>query len=109
MKNDSPLSTLRLSDFMKPPSAFDSISTPPEWAIIAPDSARHSSPGPSWARHTAKAGLCRTVISIDFLQGGRGHAAVAYDLTLRACADRQLAGCTLAWRFAEAARFSLSA
>src|SRR3954449_2631923 len=78
MKNDSPLRTLRLSDFMKPPSAFDSISTPPEWAIIAPDSARHSSPGPSWARHTAKAGLCRTVISIEFLQGVGGHAAVAY-------------------------------
>src|ERR1700750_1354940 len=35
MKKDSPLSTLRLSDFMKPPSAFDCTSTPPDVAIIA--------------------------------------------------------------------------
>src|SRR3954471_14734786 len=64
MKNDSPLRTLRFSDFMKPPSAFDSISTPPDMAIIAPDSARHSSPAPSCTRQTEKAGLWRTVISI---------------------------------------------
>src|SRR4051794_8034716 len=64
MKNDSPARTLRFSDFMKPPSAFDSTWTPPEWAIIAPASARHSSPGPRLTRQTANAGLCRTVISI---------------------------------------------
>src|SRR5947207_8532528 len=57
MKKDSPLSTLRLSDFMKPPCAFASTSTPPEVAIIAPDSARHSSLGPSCTRATAKPGL----------------------------------------------------
>src|SRR4051794_35659870 len=63
-KNDSPLSRLRLIDFMKPPSALDSISTPPDMAIIAPDSARHSSPGASVIRATAKLGLWRTAISM---------------------------------------------
>src|SRR3954468_17009375 len=63
MKNDSPLITLRFSDFMKPPSALAWTSTPAEVAIIAPDSARHSSPGPSWTRATAKPGLWRTATS----------------------------------------------
>jgi hypothetical protein len=49
---------------MKPPSAFDSISTPPDIAIIAPDSARHSSPGASVSLATAKLGLWRTAISM---------------------------------------------
>src|SRR3954469_9589246 len=69
MKNDSPLSTLRFSDFMKTPSAFDSISTPPDIAIIAPDSARHSSPEDSVIRATAKLGLWRTAISMCELLG----------------------------------------
>src|SRR3954462_7810266 len=75
-KNDSPLRKLRLSDFMKPPSALDSISTPPDMAIIAPDSARHSSPDASVIRATAKLGLWRTAISmcglLEVLGAGRG-------------------------------------
>src|SRR3954447_6994601 len=63
-KNDSPLSRLRLSDFMKPPSAFDSISTPPDMAIIAPDSARHSSPGASVSLATAKLGWWGAAMSL---------------------------------------------
>src|SRR3954468_15586469 len=104
-KNDSPLRKLRLSDFMKPPSAFDSISTPPDIAIIAPDSARHSSPEPSWMRQTEKAGLCRTVISIESLQGLRRKEAdpiCGFGPRGRAVA-RQLDGRTFSWRLALAA------
>src|SRR3954469_20905115 len=104
MKNDSPLSTLRFSDFMKPPSAFDSISTPPDMPIIAPDSARHSSPEDIWMRATAKPGLCLTVISIEFLQGPGGEAEDPIDARQRSW----YSGATFSWRLTPAARRSLS-
>src|SRR3954453_21487705 len=119
MKNDSPLSTLSVSDFMKPPSAFDSISTPPDMAIIAPDSARHSSPAPSCTRQTEKAGLWQTVISIGTasrfvarLRAGSASLPVLQaerSTFAEAGAQASAEGRTFAWRFAVAARFSLSA
>src|SRR4051794_33637960 len=59
MKNDSPPSMLRLSDFMMPPRALASIATPALWAIIAPDSALTVSLGAMTARATEKLGLWR--------------------------------------------------
>src|SRR3954463_16710599 len=93
-KKDSPLRKLRLIDFMKPPSAFDSISTPPDIAIIAPDSARHSSPEDIWTRATAKPGLCLTVISIEFPPGPGGRAEDPIDAPQRSW----YSGATFSWR-----------
>src|SRR3954463_16695000 len=74
MKNDSPPSMLRLSDFMIPPWAFDSMATPWEVAIIEPDSARTASLGWRATRATAKLGLWRTVTSIGGISSLAGEA-----------------------------------
>ncbi len=64
MNSDSPPSIERLRPFIRPPWTLASISTPPDVAYIAPDSARIDSPPASVQRATAKLGLWRMVTSM---------------------------------------------